>query len=114
MINNISRQYSLKNLKQSSKQGIQVWSEELKLSFSEWPFDVTNQSIEYQFWHGDEDDVISINAAIRLANELNTKSFFRLKYETHYLFSRHFQEVIQELIAPNQQGYEHIFQSIAL
>ncbi len=96
------RHYSLKNLKQSSKQGIKIWTDEIKLSFSEWPFEVKNKKIEYQFWHGDEDDVISVHAAIRLAKELNTQSFFRLKYETHYLFSRHIEEVIQQLIAPSQ------------
>jgi pimeloyl-ACP methyl ester carboxylesterase len=96
------RDYSLKNPKQSAKHGIQIWSEELKLSFSEWPFDLTNQTMEYQFWHGDEDDVISVHAAIRLAKELNTQSFFCLKYETHYLFLRHIKEVIQELILPSQ------------
>jgi pimeloyl-ACP methyl ester carboxylesterase/DNA-binding CsgD family transcriptional regulator len=106
------RHYSIKNLKQSAKQGIQIWSEELKLSFSEWPFDLTNKTMEYQFWHGDEDDVISVHAAIRLAKELNTQSFFRLKYETHYLFSRHIKEVIQELILPSKAKSNETFQSV--
>jgi pimeloyl-ACP methyl ester carboxylesterase/DNA-binding CsgD family transcriptional regulator len=106
------RSYSLKNLKQSAKQGIQIWSEELKLSFSEWPFEVTNNTMEYQFWHGDEDDVISVNAAIRLAKTLNTQCFFRLKYETHYLFSRHLNEVIKELITPRQTKSNHEFQAV--
>lgn len=108
------RHYSLKNLKQSAKQGIQIWSEELKLSFTEWPFEVTNKKIEYQFWHGDEDDVISVHAAMRLAKELNTQSFFRLKYETHYLFPRHINEVIQELISPSQAKPSEVFQSMTI
>ncbi len=94
------RHYSINNLKQSAKKGIQIWVEEIKLSFVEWPFKVTNRQMEYQFWHGDEDDVISVNAAIRLARQLNTQSFFRLKYETHFLFSRHINEVIEHLVAP--------------
>lgn len=108
------RQYCLKNMKQSAKQGIKIWSEELKLSFSSWPFEVTNKSMEYQFWHGDEDDVISVHAAIRLAKDLNTQSFFRLKYETHYLFSRHINEVIEELIMPKQARSNASFQAISI
>tara|TARA_R110001592_G_scaffold177076_2_gene417222 strand:+ start:18516 stop:20453 length:1938 start_codon:yes stop_codon:yes gene_type:complete len=108
------RHYSLKNLKQSAKQGIQIWSEELKLSFSDWPFDIGNKEVEYQFWHGDEDDVISVHAAIRLAKELNTQSFFRLKYETHYLFTRHINEVIQELILPSKAKPNESFQAIRI
>lgn len=108
------RHYSIKNLKQSAKQGFQIWSEELKLSFSEWPFEVANKKMEYQFWHGDEDDVISVHAAIRLAKELNTRSFFRLKYETHYLFQRHIKEVIQELILPSQARANDSFQSVSI
>ena len=100
------RHYCLKNMKQSSKQGIQIWADELKLSFSEWPFEVTNEKMEYQFWHGDEDDVVSVNAAIRLATKLNTQSFFRLKYETHYLFTRHINEIIKSLILP-ESSFSH-------
>lgn len=108
------RKYSLKNLKQSAKQGIQIWSDELKLSFAEWKFNVTNKDMEYQFWHGDEDDVISVHAAIRLANELNTQCFFRLKYETHYLFPRHIEDVIKELVSPGQTKSEETFQSVSI
>lgn len=112
----VFREYCLKNLKQSAKQGIEIWSDELKLSFSEWPFSVTNKDMEYHFWHGDEDDVISVNAAIRLANELNTQHFFRLKYETHYLFSRHIKEIISTLIKPTivEKSNSESFHRLAL
>ncbi|MFV1871854.1 MAG: alpha/beta fold hydrolase [Oleiphilus sp.] len=108
------RRYCLKNLKQSSKQGLSIWSEELKLSLVEWPFSVRNKDIEYQFWHGDEDDVISINAAIRLAKDLNTKAFFRMKDETHFLFPRHVHEVIKHLINPHKAHDEGKFQIMNL
>ena len=43
------RDYSVLNLKQSVKQGVATWADELKLSFSEWNFEVTNKTMEYQF-----------------------------------------------------------------
>jgi pimeloyl-ACP methyl ester carboxylesterase/DNA-binding CsgD family transcriptional regulator len=92
------RDYSILNLKQSIKQGVSSWSNELNLSFTEWDFKVTNTQMEYQFWHGDQDDVISINAAKRLANHLNTIKFNHIKNETHFLFSRHFNQVVQQLV----------------
>ena len=108
------RHYSINNIKQSVKQGVKIWADELRLSFAEWPFKITNKEIEYQFWHGDEDDVISINAAIRLAKELNTQCFYRLKYETHFLFSRHINEVIEQLIAPEGKVSPPQFQALAI
>ena len=92
------RDYSILNLKQSSKQGVSTWANELSLSFTEWDFKVTNTQMEYQFWHGDQDDVISIHAAKRLAKNLNTINFNHLKNETHFLFSRHFNQVVEQLI----------------
>jgi len=92
------RDYSILNLKQSAKQGVATWANELNLSFSEWNFKVTNTQMEYQFWHGDQDDVISIHAAKRLASYLNTIKFNHLKNETHFLFSRHFNQVVEQLI----------------
>lgn len=108
------RHYSINNIKQSARQGVQIWAEELKLSFADWPFEVRNQKIEYQFWHGDEDDVIAINAAIRLAKELNTQCFYRLKYETHFLFSRHINEVIEQLISPESELSSPQFQAMTI
>jgi len=92
------RDYSILNLKQSSKQGVATWANELNLSFTEWDFKVTNTQMEYQFWHGDQDDVISIHAAKRLASNLNTIKFNHIKNETHFLFSRHFNQVVEQLI----------------
>jgi len=92
------RDYSILNLKQSAKQGVSTWANELSLSFTEWDFKVTNSLMEYQFWHGGQDDVISINAAKRLASDLNTIKFNHLKNETHFLFSRHFNQVVEQLI----------------
>jgi len=92
------RDYSILNLKQSAKQGVATWANELILSFSEWDFKITNTQMEYQFWHGDQDDVISINAAKRLASNLNTIKFNHIKNETHFLFSRHFNQVVEQLI----------------
>ena len=92
------RDYSISNLKQSAKQGVSTWANELSLSFTKWDFNVTNTQIEYQFWHGDQDDVISIHAAKRLAGYLNTIKFNHLKDETHFLFSRHFNQVVAQLI----------------
>mgnify|MGYP003856446439 CR=1 FL=1 len=93
------RDYSILNLKQSAKQGVGTWANELNLSFSEWDFKVTNTQMEYQFWHGDQDDVISIHAAKRLASNLNTIRFNHLKNETHFLFSRHFNQIVEQLIS---------------
>lgn len=93
------RDYSILNLKQSVKQGVSNWANELNLSFTEWDFKVTNTQMEYQFWHGDQDDVISINAAKRLAKSLNTIKFNHIKDETHFLFSRHFNQVVEQLMA---------------
>ena len=70
------------------------------MSFSPWKFEPKNKDLEYQFWHGDQDDVISIGAAERLAADLNTISFNRITDETHFLFARHFNRVMAELIAP--------------
>ena len=92
------RHYSLTNLNQSAKQGLSNWANELIMSFSEWNFHVTNTQMEYQFWHGDQDDVISINAAKRLAHKLNTLKFNHLNNETHFLFSRHFNQIVEQLI----------------
>jgi len=92
------RNYSIANLRQSSKQGVATWANELKLSFSKWEFEVTNKEMEYQFWHGDQDDVISIKAAQLLAADLNTSKFNQIKDETHFLFSRHLNQVIEQLI----------------
>jgi pimeloyl-ACP methyl ester carboxylesterase/DNA-binding CsgD family transcriptional regulator len=92
------REYSILNLKQSVKQGVSTWADELTLSFSEWDFKVTNTKIEYQFWHGDQDDVISIHAAKRLAHHVNTIKFNHIKNETHFLFSRHFNQVVAQLV----------------
>jgi len=92
------RDYSILNLKQSSKQGISAWANELKLSFSKWDFEPSNTQIEYQFWHGDQDDVISIQAAKRLAKDLNTSNFNHINDETHFLFARYFNQVIEQLI----------------
>lgn len=107
------RHYSINNLKQSARQGVQIWAEELKLSFAEWPFKVTNKTLEYQFWHGDEDDVISVQAAQRLAKDLNTQTFFQLKYETHFLFSRHINDILEQLIAPSGQVNQKHFQTFS-
>jgi len=101
----VYRDYSLLNLKQSAKQGVGIWASELRLSFSEWDFKVTNKQMQYQFWHGDHDDVISIKAAIRLSKELNTQSFHHLREETHFLFARHFNRVVEKLIAVNPSTY---------
>ena len=108
------RHYSINNIKQSARQGVQIWAEELKLSFAEWSFEVRNKQVEFQFWHGDEDDVIAINAAIRLAKELNTQRFYRLKYETHFLFSRHINEVIEQLISPETEISSAQFQAMTI
>jgi pimeloyl-ACP methyl ester carboxylesterase/DNA-binding CsgD family transcriptional regulator len=108
------RHYSINNIKQSAKQGIKIWADELKLSFVDWPFKITNKQLEYQFWHGDEDDVISIHAAMRLAKELNTQHFYRLKYETHFLFSRHINEVIEQLVYPDSHISTANFQAMAI
>jgi len=95
------REYSISNLKQSAKQGISIWANELKLSFSELCFEVTNTEMEYQFWHGDHDDVVSVHAALRLARDVNTQKFNRITNETHFLFSRHFNQVVEQLIFPD-------------
>ena len=94
------RQYAIANLKQSSKRGISTWSEEINLSFSDWKFEVKNKKIEYQFWHGRHDDVIQIGAVEKLAKDLNTINFFNYANETHFLFSRQFSKVIDQLISP--------------
>jgi len=96
------RDYSLLNLKQSSKQGINIWSEEVRLCFSKWNFEVKNTETEYHFWHGEHDDVIHINAIEKLAKYVNTTQFNRLANETHFLFSRQFDRVVEQLIAPTQ------------
>jgi pimeloyl-ACP methyl ester carboxylesterase/DNA-binding CsgD family transcriptional regulator len=94
------RNYSILNLKQSAKQGIGIWANELKLSFAKLGFEVKNNTMEYQFWHGEHDDVVSIHAALKLAKCLNTINFNRLTNETHFLFSRHFNQVVEQLISP--------------
>jgi len=99
------REYSILNLKQSAKQGVGIWAKELLLSFSEWDFKVTNKQMEYQFWHGDHDDVISIKAAMRLSKELNTQVFHHIREETHFLFARHFNRVVEKLISANPSEY---------
>lgn len=93
------RNYSTANLKQSAKQGVGIWAEELKLSFSALAFSVKNCRTEYQFWHGEHDDVIPLEAAELLSKHLNTTHFTRLKSETHYLFARHFNKIVKQLIA---------------
>ena len=94
------RDYSILNLKQSAKQGISTWSDEINLSFSDWKFEVSNKKIEYQFWHGDHDDVIQVGAVEKLSKDVNTLHFYHYRNETHFLFSRHFSEVVEQLISP--------------
>jgi len=94
------RQYAIANLKQSAKQGISTWSDEINLSFSDWKFEVSNKKIEYQFWHGDHDDVIQVGAVEKLSKDVNTLHFYHYRNETHFLFSRHFSEVVEQLISP--------------
>jgi alpha/beta superfamily hydrolase len=93
------RNYSICNLKQSVKQGVNTWAEELKLSFAPLDFSVTNTRTEYQFWHGGHDDVVPIEAAEKLAKSLNTVVFNRLESETHFLFARNFREIVKSLIS---------------
>lgn len=95
------RNYAIANLKRSVKQGVNIWAEELKLSFAETDFSITNTKTEYLFWHGEHDDVIPIEAAERLAGSVNTTRFNRMDCETHFLFARQITKVIKELVATN-------------
>ena len=92
------RHYSINNLKQSAKQGIRIWADELRLSFADLGFSLKNKEIEYHFWHGEHDDVIPAAAAANLAKDVNTTFFKRIDTETHFLFARQFNEIISTLI----------------
>ena len=92
------KQYCLKNIKQSLKQGSSVWAEALKLSFSKWSFHALNKHIPHQIWHGHYDDVVPLPMAESLAQDLNVQSFNRIGDETHFLFSRHFAAIVDQLV----------------
>lgn len=101
------KQYAIANLKQSAKQGVAIWANELKLSFAELPFSLSQCQIPFQFWHGEHDDVIPIEAAQNLAKDLNTQSFTRMHCETHFLFARHFNEVLEQLLLVPSETSTH-------
>lgn len=92
------RAYCIANFTQSARQGLDAWADELKAGLSEWDFEIRNTRVPYQIWHGNDDKFCTPEMVHRLAQSLNVTEFRLLDQETHYLFSRHFDSILENLI----------------
>jgi pimeloyl-ACP methyl ester carboxylesterase len=70
---------------------------EVLLLAREWAFDLATISLPCVFWHGEQDLVVSMAGARKLADALPRSELRLIKEAGHYLMYSHWDEILSEL-----------------